>query len=223
MRLGAKLHQLGFQAVERLVPPGFVTLLYQPIYRYKNAAEQSPVLYQAGAGLFSAHGIPPYHSWEEFVPFVEKGVAALLESRDSKEKEAQFATVSLRYIDAFRPDLTQGKSGPAFIGDVLGIRVMLPDFLTKFGRSGLAPQYTLQFSLPIADDTALTMSLAEGQVLGTAAIIMDTAVSCTRGIFPQLAEVMDVLNSAHEVIHDIFIKLTAPIHGLMQPTERVTR
>lgn len=223
MRLGAKLHQLGFQAVERLVPPGFVTLLYQPIYRYKKASEQSPVQYQAGAGLFSAHGIPPYRSWEEFVPFVERGIAALLESRDSKEKETQFATVSLRYIDAFRPDLTQGKSGPAFMADVLGIRVVLPDFLTKFGKSGSAPEYTLQFSLPISDDTALNMSLAEGQVLGGRAIIMDTSVSCTRGIFPELAEVMKVLGLAHEVVHEIFVKLTAPIEGLMRPAESISK
>jgi len=223
MRLGGKLHQLGFQAVERLVPPGFVTLLYQPIYRYKQAAEQSPVQYQAGTGLFSAHGIPPYHSWEEFVPFVKNGIVALLESRDSKEKETQFATISLRYIDAFRRELTQGRSGPAFMADVLGIRVLLPDFLTKFGRSGSAPQYTLQFILPIADDTTLNISLAEGQVHGADAIVMDTTVSCTRGIFPQLAEVMKVLNSAHEVIHEMFVKLTEPIHGLMQPTEGVSK
>lgn len=223
MRLGARLHQQGFQAVERLVPPGFPTLVYQPIYRYKMAVEQSPVLYQAGAGLFSAHGIPPYRSWDEFVPFVERGIVALLESRDAKEKDTQFATVTLRYIDAFRPELTQGKSGPAFMRDVLGIAVVLPEFLTGFGKSGSAPQYTLQFTLPIADDTALTISLAEGQVLGAGAIIMDTSVSCTRGILPQATEIMKVLNAAHELVHQMFVNLTAPIHRLMQPSEGVSK
>ena len=223
MRLGAKLHQQGFPAVERLVPPGFVTLLYQPIYRYKQAVEPSPVLYQAGAGLFSANGIPPYRSWEEFAPFVQKGISALVDSRDPKEKESQFATVSLRYIDAFRDDLTRGKSGPAFMADVLGIDVKLPDILTGFGRSGKAPQYALQLALPISDDTVLQLNVAEGQVHSNAAIILDTSVSCNRGIFPEVAELMKVLHSAHEVIHGIFVKLTAPIRELMQPNEGVPK
>jgi uncharacterized protein (TIGR04255 family) len=223
MRLGAKLHQNGFPAVERLVPPNFVTLLYQPIYRYKQAVEPSPVLYQAGAGLFSANGIPPYRSWEDFAPFVEKGVSALLDSRDSKEKETQFATVSLRYIDAFRGDLTGGKSGPAFMADVLGIQVVLPDILTHFGKSGKAPQHALQLALPISDDTVLQINLAEGQVYSSTAFILDTTVSCNRGILPEVAELMRVFHLAHDVIHEIFVKLTAPIRELMEPTEEMPK
>lgn len=220
MRLGAKLHLAGFPAVERLVPPNFVTLLYQPIYRYKRAEEPSPVLYQAGAGLFSAHGIPPYHSWEEFAPFVENGISALLESRDPKEKEAPLGTVSLRYINAFQHDLTQGKSGPAFIEDVLGIHVVVPDMIAKFGKSGRTPQYSLQTALPISDDTVLRMNLAEGQVHSNPAVVMDTTISCSRGVTPRVPELMKVLHSGHAVIHEIFVKMTAPIHELMKPSER---
>ena len=223
MRLGAKLHQLGFQSVERLVPPGLVTLVYQPIYRYKTAAESSSVLYQAGAGLFSAHGIPPYRSWQEFSPFVQNGIVALLESRDPKEKEMQFATVSLRYIDAFRHELTQGKSGPVFLADALGIEIVLPGVLKSFGKSGSPPQYALQLTLPISDDTDLNLNLGEGQVHGNAALIMDTTVACNRGVFPDVVEIMKVLHSAHDVIHDIFIKLTGPIHQLMQPSDGGSR
>jgi uncharacterized protein (TIGR04255 family) len=223
MRLGAKLHQQGFQAVERLMPPGFMTLVYQPIYRYKMAAEPSPVIYQAGAGLFSAHGIPPYRSWEEFVPFVKNGVTALLESRDSKEKDIPLATVSLRYIDAFRRELTQGKSGPAFMADVLGIAIELPDILRNFGKSASEPQYALHLTIPISDDTVLNMNIAEGQVHGSDAIIMDTQVACNRGVPPDITEVMEVLQTAHDVVHAMFVKLTAPIHELMQPSEGISK
>lgn len=223
MRLGAKLHQDGFPAVERLVPSGFVTLLYQPVYRYKRAGEVSTVLYQAGAGLFSAHGIPPYRSWDEFAPFVENGISALLDSRDPAERESQFATVSLRYIDAFQGDLTGEKSGPAFMQDALGVHVILPDILKNFGRSGKAPQYALQLVLPISDDTVLQLNLGEGQVHGNTAIIMDTTVSCSRGILPAADELMKVLHSAHNVIHEIFVQLTGPIRELMKPSEGVPK
>src|SRR5258708_14138092 len=53
MRLGSRLHQQGFQAVERLLPPGF-TMLHQPVYRYRKAADPSPspLLCRAGDGRF---------------------------------------------------------------------------------------------------------------------------------------------------------------------------
>src|SRR5258708_31073490 len=131
MRLGAELHQYEFQVVERLVPPGFLTLLYQPIYRYKKATEESSVLYQAGAGLFSAHGVPPYRSWDKFVPFVERGIGAMIATRDSAEKDVHFASVSLRYIDAFTKELTQGRKGAAFMAEVLGLSISLPIALKR--------------------------------------------------------------------------------------------
>jgi uncharacterized protein (TIGR04255 family) len=223
MRLGAKLHQKGFQAVERIVPPGFMTLLYQPIYRYKQAAEQSSVLYQAGAGLFSAHGIPPYRSWDQFATFVESGFGALIESRDAAEKNTRFSTVSLRYIDAFTPELTEGRPGPVFMADVLGISISLPNVLRGVVKSGSPPQYALQLTLPISQDTALNVNWAEGQVHGKAALIMDTTVTCNRETNPDIAEVMTVLRSAHELVHHVFIELTAPIRSLMDPSEKVAQ
>src|SRR5712692_4130655 len=91
MRLGGRLHQQGFLAVERLLPPGF-SMLHQPVYRYRKAADPSPspVLCQAGDGLFSVHGVPPYHSWEKFYAVVENGIRALLDARDSAQKDLPF-------------------------------------------------------------------------------------------------------------------------------------
>src|SRR5260370_17297932 len=98
MRLGSRLHQQGFQAVERLLPPGF-SMLHQPVYRYRRAADPSPspVLCQAGDGLFSVHGVPPYHSWGKFYPLVENGIDALLEARDSTHKNSPFLNARLLY------------------------------------------------------------------------------------------------------------------------------
>jgi uncharacterized protein (TIGR04255 family) len=221
--LGAKLHQQDFQAVERLVPPGFLTLLYQPVYRYKKASEQSSILYQAGAGLFSAHGVPPYRSWDKFVPFVESGIGSLIAARDSAEKDVHFASVSLRYIDAFTKELTQGRNGAAFMAEVLGLSISLPNALTRTLKAEAVPAYALQLALPVSDEAVLNMSLAEGQVHGNDAIVMDTTVSFNKGINPDVQEIMKTLHSAHSIIHDVFVALTGPIRSLMQPTEEVAQ
>jgi hypothetical protein len=60
-------------------------------------------------GVFSANAIPPYRSWSVFSPEVEAGIDILLAVRDDAEKQAMFNPVTLRYIDAFRPDLIRDR------------------------------------------------------------------------------------------------------------------
>ncbi|HEX4075927.1 MAG TPA: TIGR04255 family protein [Candidatus Acidoferrales bacterium] len=221
MRLAGKLHQQGFQAVERLVPPGF-SMLHQPIYRYKKPNDPS-TLCQAGVGIFAVNGVPPYKSWNEFFPVVREAISALLDSRDPSEKETQFSGVSLRYIDAFTAELSGGRSAAAFLSTVLGISVSLPRGLSQFVKEGAPPQYALQLTLPTSESILLTMNFAEAMVNGNPALLMDTTASSKNGVEPNLDAVVHVLNSAHETVHGIFVDITAPIHKLMQPTEEVAK
>ena len=74
MRFGGKVAAAGFERIERLVPPNFFQLPYQPVYRFRhNAEERGARLYQLGMGLFSVHATPPYKSWAEFKPLVSAG------------------------------------------------------------------------------------------------------------------------------------------------------
>src|SRR5437879_9304575 len=172
MRVGIQLHQHGFTVVERLMPPGF-SVLHQPVYRYRKGADPS-VLVQAGDGIFSIHAIPPYHSWEKFLPEVEKGISALLEARDDTQKKSPFVRVSLRYIDAFKNELRAGLSSADFMSKVLGIGIEVPTILKKLLRQESAPEYGLQIGLPIDEGTTLSLSLSEATVNGILAILMDT-------------------------------------------------
>jgi len=219
MRLGSRLHQQGFLAVERLLPPGF-SMLHQPVYRYRRAADPSPspVLCQAGDGLFSVHGVPPYHSWGKFYPVVENGIAALLEARDSTQKNSPFVNVSLRYIDAFSPELREGRSASEFISQVFGISVALPKPLTQMLKSGTQPEFALQTGLLTSDGARLNLNLNEASVNGVPSVLMDTTCTHSEGAVSDLGIVMKVLQSSYETVHKLFFELTKPIHALMQPS-----
>jgi uncharacterized protein (TIGR04255 family) len=219
MRLGGEIYQQGFNRAERLVPPGFPLMLFQPVYRYrKSGAADASVLFQAGPGLFSAHAIPPYRSWETFAPVVQAGVEALLKTRDETEKTFPFTSVSLRYIDAFGSELTEGRDIGTFVKDTLGIKVALPEALTKHIQTGKSAKPTLQFALPLSNGMSVNINIGEGLVSNEAVIIMDTTIVTTTEVLPEKDAIMTALNSARTVIHEIFFDITKPIEGLMQPT-----
>jgi len=218
MRFGGEVYQQGFELSERLVPAGFPMMLFQPVYRYRKAArEDASVLYQVGAGIFSANAIPPYRSWDTFSPTVEAGVLALLKTRSHGGGEAVFSSVSLRYIDAFGPDLTEGRDIWSFFRDVLGIKLDLPAGLTDHAQPGESPKPSLQLVLPLENKMTMSVGIGDGMVNNEPAIVMDTTVATTADLHASRESVMDTLNSARDVIHRMFIDLTRPISSLMKP------
>lgn len=217
MRAGQEFSKLGFDVNERLVPPGFVALLNQPVVRFSKSPGRSPILYQVGPGIFSTHGLPPYRSWEYFAPEVERGVDSLLRARDPRERG--FLRASLRYIDAFNQGLRGSKSEIEFIRDVLGITIELPANIVDLVERGGAPQLGMQMVMPVTGGMAMNINLQEGSVNNIQALIMDTTVSRDGELAPAAREIMRVFNDAHRVIHKAFFEMTKPIHDLMQPQE----
>jgi uncharacterized protein (TIGR04255 family) len=195
-------------------------LLFQPVYRYRKSVEaDASVLFQTGPGLFSANAIPPYRSWDTFAPVVQAGVEALLKTREETEKTLPFTSVSLRYIDAFKPELTEGRDIGAFIKDILGITVALPEALTKHIQTGKSVKPNLQFAVPLSNGMSMNINFGEGLVHNEGVIIMDTTISTTTEVPPDKDALMTALNSARTVIHEIFFDITKPIAKLMQPTD----
>lgn len=220
MRFGGEIYQHGFQRAERLIPPGFPMMLFQPVYRYQKADEaNASALYQLGAGLFSANAIPPYKSWEAFSPTVEAGVEALLKTRPQAEKDTPFSSVSLRYIDAFGPHLTEGRDVGAFIMEVFGVKLELPAAITKHGLAGTAPKPFLQISLPLENQLTMNVNLGEGIINNEQAIIMDTTIATTVDVPANKRAIVDALTCARNVMHEMFVELTKPIASLMQPKD----
>jgi len=218
MRFGGECYQLGFQRSERIVPAGFPIVPFQPVYRYKRADTTSTALFQVGAGLFSANAIPPYKSWNEFSPIVSEGIMALLKTRDDAEKEFPFTGVSLRYIDAFSDDLLAGMTADRFINEVLGFSVSLPPAISGLLPPNQAATSFIQLRVPTRAGLLTAINIGEGTVNGSHAVIMDTTVSATTEVRPRIDVVMEALNSARAVIHDMFVSITQPIHKQMNPT-----
>jgi uncharacterized protein (TIGR04255 family) len=216
MRLGGALHKTGFNRSERLAPPGIPFLLHQAVYRFRSEeGDKASVLYQVGFGMFSIHAVPPYHSWSKFLPFVKNGIEILLQSRPEADMKQPIGQTNLRYIDFFGYQLTKGRDVQSFISGVLGISTSLPVALTKFAASKELKSLLTKVVLPtkIGD---LTVSVGDGQFSNQPGILLDTTVSSSE-IAPSLDVIMGTFDAAYNVVHELFVELTRPIHDLMQP------
>jgi uncharacterized protein (TIGR04255 family) len=220
MRFGSKVAAAGFQRIERLVPPNFPQLPYQPVYRFRHNAgdeEKGARLYQLGAGLFSVNATPPYKSWAEFQPMVSVGVDALLQSLSDSEEFNTFNSLSLRYIDAFKEELTDGRTIAEFMDD-LGFQINMPEAITRHASNLAQIQPLLQLTIPVVIGQ-LNISIAEGVISNEPAFIMDTMASNTAEIGCSKEEIMAAFEQTHSLMHSIFFDLTKPLHKHMQPEE----
>ncbi len=220
MRFGGAVSILGYSESERLVPVQFPTFAHQPIYRFKQKGDgETRSLYQVGGGIFSANAVPPYRSWSTFEPVVRKGVDALLKSRNDNEATSPFTAISLRYIDAFGPDLTGDRSVNEFFSQVLGVSIGVPEALAQHLRTEASITPVLQLQIPMKDSMVMSVSLGEGVANGKKAIMMDTSVATTLAVPADIDEVVNVFNIAHEAIARSFLQLTRPIAHLMSSTD----
>jgi len=215
-RFGSEVYKRGFQRMERLFPSGFPVLQGQPIARYRNdAPDLTNVIYQVGAGLFSANATPPYRSWKHFAPAVQSGVDALLQAREETERALPFNPVSLRYIDGFKPDLTGGRDVEDFLSEVLKIELTLPEAITRHLAPGKSPKPLVNLTIPVAGGV-IRMTVGEAIVSGSTVILFDTTLSTDAPVDPETSAIMGAFASAHAIIHDIFMQITVPIQHLMQ-------
>ncbi len=152
MRFGAKVAPDGFDSFERIVPSGFprVSLSAGLSVSLWCAGHGALALYQLGSGLFTANITPPYDNWEMFKPVVAQGIEALLKSRSKAESNTPFSVCSLRYIDAFRADLTSGRTTAEFAREVLGFTIEPPPIVKRLMASDGALKPAAEFLVPLA-------------------------------------------------------------------------
>jgi uncharacterized protein (TIGR04255 family) len=219
-RFSSSVAEVGYERAERILPPGFPAMQGQATLRYrKRAPEDGTSLYQIGNGVFTANITPPYHSLKAFRPIVEQGVECLLKTRNEAERQSSFVPLLLRYLDAFSPKFTQGRSPTKFVEEVLGFSINLPEPV----RVEMVPEgearATLQLALPLRNGKQMNLSLSEGAVSGERAIIMDIVVITEAAIDANTASVMAAFDASHEVIHRMFVGLTQKLVHIMEPTE----
>ncbi|AVQ83836.1 hypothetical protein C4F17_24380 [Variovorax sp. PMC12] len=225
MRFGGAAYSNGFRQTERLVPPGFPVMPGQAIYRYRPASDfpdelARSALWQIGSGVFTANATPPYKSWLEFSPWVAKGIQAVLDTRNEAEKNSDFASISLRYIDAFTSDFIGGLSYEEFLQERLGFKVQLPPAIEKMAADGATAEHIIQFRLLLQNGMSLTVLAAKGTSNGVDALILNTTVSTTEKTAANVETVMAKLSDARNMIHNSFVEMTSDIHGIMKPTSK---
>ena len=218
MRLGGELYQSGFQRSERLVPPGFPIVFGQPAIRYRSDdAVKKSVLYQAGSSIFSVHAVPPYRSWDNFLPEVKKGVEALLKTRGDGQEQVPFTQLTLRYLDFFGEELLGGRSMDRFISDVMGFSVTPPNALARVAKSKELSSVFLKFVVPVEAGT-LSISVGDGKANNQqSGVVLDTIFTSTAPIEPKFDAIISVFDAAHDVIKKTFVAFTEPIERLMEP------
>lgn len=218
MQFGASMSAAGYGRFERVMPPGIPISYGQVAVRCRpsDSKKQAP-LFQLGHGVFTANALPPYKSWDDFSPIVRTGIDNLFESFDAAARpRPEFNIAMIRYIDAFRDELTGGRDIRTFLRDVIGIDILLPDAIMSKATDPADIAPTLQVVVPTAVGR-LEMTFSEGKHGNDRAIIMDTNVLIERAIGSSVDKAVAALSDGRLLIHELFLSLTSSISDLMEP------
>jgi len=208
----------GYGASERLIPVGFPVPPETPIIRYRYSggeaeSQRNSIMFQLGAGLFTVNAVQPYKSWDEFSPVVADGVKVLLETQ---KNNIEGYSLLLRYFDAFEENLTGELSHIDFITRVFGFTFEAPGFLKKHSTTGVVAVPTLQTSIPLGFGN-LQMQMVQGEIQGRPAYILENVVAIDGLASANVDEILGKFSEARNIIHDVFINLTASIRDKMKP------
>ena len=218
-RFANRVGEKGFGLSERLAPLGFPLLPFTVVYRFRKPPSAGEnYLYQMGPGLFSANALPPYRSWDSFRPIVEEGIRALLESRHPTE-HGPFASVKLGYINLFTEEFTEGRRSFRFLTDVLGMKLDLPNTLKEQTSDIDSVQAGIQFSMPLRNGLLMNLNMQDGTVSTKTGILMSTEVVATRPTPPDLVQIMQIFETAHDSIRVTFVDLTQKLSAKMLPVQ----
>lgn len=209
----------GFDRSERLVPMGFLTIPYQPVMRYRKRSSGS-MLYQVGAGLFSANAVPPYSSWEDFRPVIRHGMSFLQTARQYSQARGPYSEIILRYINIFSEDLVENNSAAFFMKNIAGIQLNLPAVLTSQVADEKEIQPQLQLDLKLNIGARMRIVISEGMAAGKSGVILDFTVTFQNPSLSDTEMIMTSFERAHNAIQNTFLELTRPIQSRMLPIER---
>ena len=216
-QFGTGANKASFSRTERLVPELVPLFAEQIVLRFRPTdVKNNSALYQIGPGIFSTNAMPPYRSWQEHRPILVNGVKMLLDARSSIDKDKPFTSLSLRYLDAFKAELTQGRDIATFARDVLGFNVILPSAIEKLVSAGKTFKPTIQLLIPMDGGFTMNIAIGEGVVNNELAVIMDTTVISIVPIAPTMDGVMGAFDASHAIIHNLFLELTQKLAGLMK-------
>lgn len=196
---GIAVNKDGYNQLERVVPAGFPSIAGTVVYRYRKSDEDQHTLYQLGAGIFTANGLPPYDSWTKFRPAVANGIDAAL-SVGSIPREGP-VQVTLRYIDAFAGDGLLGRSPHKLMQEMLGFSFQPPSNLKGQPEPSTA---RLNVEYPCLEGNGIfVIEAGQGKKLEQDALVMTTAVQSTSDS-SEAASIMARFDQLQHELHEAF-------------------
>ncbi len=211
------LNGIGFTSSERLIPQGFPVGVQQPVYRHRT--DGGAKVLQVGIGLISANALPPYQSWSQFEQSLGPGLSTTIEVAKSFGDMQFFNSVTLRYIDAFRPEHTGGLESAKFMRDVLKIHPGLPPAITKYVNPMEPVHATMQARVSTLDGLLLTVGVGEGLASGIPALLFETGLASQKPVQADGVTVLALLRQQHDILHEMFFELIRPIFEQLGPRD----
>ncbi|WP_321964200.1 TIGR04255 family protein [Paraburkholderia sp. J7] len=217
MRFAVEAHKMGFTIQERIVPPNTALMPFQTVWRWKKP-DVDALFLQLGVGVFTVNGGPPaYTHWDDqFVTTVQDGVRGLIAAIETypEPRPTAFGQTLLRYIDLFDSESVKDSPPLAFFRDVMGLKIDLPDTISKFATDNVLPHLGLQ--VPISDGV-MSLTFTHGVVAGRSGHVFDSTVTRNAEVPFDAAAVAENFTASHAITNEMFMALTKPLHGEMEP------
>lgn len=166
-------------------------------------------LVQIGPGVLTINDDTDY-DWPDFNERINKVVPTFLAAHESLGGTFEAVSVQLRYIDGLPFDFTKD-SILSYLDTMLKVKIELLNTLFDDGKTSTLPKgIDLRFFFECNNPEAeLLIRFARGKKKEEDALVWETVVGASPAAIPQSpGNIATWADSAHELIHTWFVKLT---------------
>lgn len=203
---GIEIGKLGYNQLERTLPQGIPGQPGGTVgYRYRRSEGELNTLYQLGAGVFTANGIAPYTSWENFREVLHKGILALNQISPLADKAEVWCVV--KYLDFFNETHLAGITSREFFSEVVGLDYKELDVAKASASSGASS--SMRFFYSTRDDAGreIALDVGEGGLHEKVGIVMNTTITSPPIVAKSADDVMQSFDDLQRVAHDAFFEM----------------
>lgn len=214
--LSRELAREGYVQSERLVPEDQEVVPAQPLYRYLSPADGGEaVVYQAGERVLTVNAIPPYRTWAEFRPAIERGLRCLTNAFQAEPKKRDLDDIALNYIDAFDDSFTKGDR-MGFLRDSLGFDLRIPSAISGQLTDASPDGVFVQFSGRGPQGDLLQFKSGLATVANSQQVVLDMTVRTAMEGNIEQTRVMDEYDRVHAIVHDTFLGLSSSFMNILR-------
>jgi uncharacterized protein (TIGR04255 family) len=206
VRLGIAVGKDSYDRLDRIQPEGMPTQAGAVVYRYRRGDAQQNTLYQAGPGIFTANGLPPYNSWAEFEPVIRNGLTALWGVNAFNPAEP--VGLVLRYVDAFTGSHLNGMSKQRFVESVVGVGYTPTSVIAKKFAGKTEPR-TMRFHAvhEAENGEKVIVDVGNGLKDGEEVLVLNTSAISHEFVAESVDHVMGIFGDLQQILHDIFFEM----------------